>query len=282
MSAWSLEQLNRLNEAEAISVFLSCCNSQRWAESMSQLRPFATLDALLKQAMIAWEASPEEDILEAFSGHAKIGDFSANGSEAASQATQKEQGQVVNANSDTLNDLSRLNQLYLEKFGFIYIVFATGKSATEMLELLQARITNTRNQELSNGAMEQGKITTLRLKQLFKNKNSMKRAPITSHILDLQTGKPASGVAITLSCPKGNQYTATTDDDGRVTVWDKELLLNAGNWTAHFSVQAWFESKQRQSFYSEVSIAFIVGDTSEHYHVPLLINSFGYSTYRGS
>lgn len=110
----------------------------------------------------------------------------------------------------------------------------------------------------------------------------MKKAPITSHILDLQTGKPAIGVTITLTSPEGDLYKAATDDDGRVNVWGRELKLSAGNWKAHFSVQTWFESKRRQSFYHEVTIAFIVGDTSEHYHVPLLIDSYGYSTYRGS
>lgn len=108
------------------------------------------------------------------------------------------------------------------------------------------------------------------------------KTSITSHILDLQKGKPASGVKVTLTSPTNEIFTAKTNDDGRVVTWDKEVNLCTGNWQAHFDIGAWFESNKSDSFYHEVVIAFIVKHTDEHYHIPLLLNSHGYSTYRGS
>jgi len=110
----------------------------------------------------------------------------------------------------------------------------------------------------------------------------MIKAAITSHILDLQNGKPAVGVKVSLTSPEKENFTAVTDDDGRITVWDKELNLYTGNWQAHFDISPWFESNNSDCFYHEVVIAFIVKNTDEHYHIPLLLNSHGYSTYRGS
>lgn len=172
MSTLCIDELNRLGDTEVQSIFLRCCNSHYWAKAMSKLRPFASIDTVIEQASVVWEAAQESDILEAFSGHAKIGDLSVKRGEGASAATKKEQGQVAMAGKTTLDELSHLNRLYFEKFGFIYIVFATGKSAREMLELLQSRIENTREQELINGAIEQSKITNLRLKQLLQKQTA--------------------------------------------------------------------------------------------------------------
>lgn len=108
------------------------------------------------------------------------------------------------------------------------------------------------------------------------------RAPITTHILDLATGRPAAGVSLRLFGPAGQITTGKTDDDGRVNQWDEAFSISPGKYRIEFDVEPYFEAKNSTSFYEDVHIAFRINEPSEHYHVPLLLSAFGYSTYRGS
>ncbi len=108
------------------------------------------------------------------------------------------------------------------------------------------------------------------------------RAPITTHILDLATGRPAAGITLRLFGPEGQITTGTTDDDGRVTSWAHEFSIAAGKYRIEFDVEPYFEARGTTPFYEDVHIAFRIREASEHYHVPLLLSAFGYSTYRGS
>lgn len=112
----------------------------------------------------------------------------------------------------------------------------------------------------------------------------MTRAAITTHILNLSTGTPAAGVKATLTPPEGNTAVAKglTDADGRITQWDTDITLSAGTWSITFTTSSWFEERGEESFYDNVTLSFKVVSTDQHYHVPLLLNAFGYSTYRGS
>lgn len=106
---------------------------------------------------------------------------------------------------------------------------------------------------------------------------------ITTHVLHLGTGRPASGVAVTLYGPEGHSVAhATTNRDGRVNKWSEDFDLVAGEYQLVFRVGDWLEALGGSSFYSSIPIAFRVERPNEHYHVPLLVNAFGYSTYRGS
>ncbi len=108
------------------------------------------------------------------------------------------------------------------------------------------------------------------------------RVPITTHILDLVKGKPAAGIAVSLY--SGDQLISTgqTDTDGRVESWEQTFDITAGKYRLEFDVEPWFTSKGESTFYEDVHISFRVDDTREHYHVPLLLSPYGYSTYRGS
>lgn len=110
---------------------------------------------------------------------------------------------------------------------------------------------------------------------------------ITTHILDLSSGRPAQGVAVTLEVQAGEGWqvlgSGQTDADGRL----KDLLaadfnLTAGVYRLTFRTSDYFAAQGGESFHPEVAISFIVKDTAAHYHVPLLLSPFGYSTYRGS
>ncbi len=117
-----------------------------------------------------WDACLEPDYLEAFSHHPKIGDIDSLKKKFASTATwaSGEQAGVNAADQATLEQLAEGNNLYEEKFGFIFIVCATGKSAAEMLDLLKQRLPNNREDELKIAAAEQHKITLIRLEKLLQ------------------------------------------------------------------------------------------------------------------
>ena len=162
----TLTEFNELPTADAIAALYACCHCQSWAKQVAERRPFTNLEKLLTTANCFWSGAEDEQILEAFSGHARIGDVELLRSRYAGCATQ-EQGQVLQASDAVIQELFRLNVEYETNNGFIFIVCASGKSAEEMLYLLQARMANPRAVELQNGAREQGEITLLRLKKLI-------------------------------------------------------------------------------------------------------------------
>ena len=164
-----LEQLNSLPSDDAEAEFMKCCGSTLWARRMAGQRPFQDLEELLAKADAVWWALDPEDWLEAFSRHPKIGEKKAerDQAEAARRWSEQEQAGTHSADQDTRNSLVELNREYERKFGFIYIVCATGKSADEMLSILKARLQNEAEAELRIAAEEQRRITHLRLQKLL-------------------------------------------------------------------------------------------------------------------
>ncbi|MBD0786637.1 2-oxo-4-hydroxy-4-carboxy-5-ureidoimidazoline decarboxylase [Vibrio sp. Y2-5] len=141
------------------------CTSQKWVSLVKAKMPFNGSSEFKNAAEEAFAELEEQDWLEAFSGHPMIGDISTLQKKYAQgkSLSEKEQGGVKNASDETLQQLLLLNQEYVEKFGFIFIVCATNKSADEMLSLLQERINRTRAQELHQASIEQQKISQIRM-----------------------------------------------------------------------------------------------------------------------
>ncbi|MGP4843016.1 2-oxo-4-hydroxy-4-carboxy-5-ureidoimidazoline decarboxylase [Marinobacter sp. 1Y8] len=164
----SLESLNRMSEAEACATLQTCCAADRWISAMVAARPFASSEALHAQAKMLWPTLTDDDWLQAFDAHPKIGDVTSLKKKYANthNLASGEQSSTAVANETVLQRLKDGNDAYADKFGFIFIVCATGKSADEMLALLEARLPNTRPQEIENAAREQAKITHLRLDKL--------------------------------------------------------------------------------------------------------------------
>ncbi|MBU6953141.1 2-oxo-4-hydroxy-4-carboxy-5-ureidoimidazoline decarboxylase [Hahella sp. HN01] len=169
MSQVTLEQLNAMPEQAAQATFQTCCSSEAWARGMTAARPFADSTSVHETADRIWAGLTEQDYLEAFAGHPKIGDVNSLRAKYAhtKALAAGEQSGVNSADEDTLQRLATGNQAYEEKFGFIFIVCATGKSAAEMLSLLEARLPNARSEEVINAAEEQRKITRIRLEKLL-------------------------------------------------------------------------------------------------------------------
>ncbi len=166
----NLEQLNLLPDLDATKCFEQCCVSEKWIQGMVNARPFASEKEMQFKSKDIWRSCEETDFLQAFSGHPKIGDVASlqEKYQSTSSIAAAEQGLVAQATEQTIQSLAEKNTAYEEKFGFIFIVCATGKSAEEMLTLLVARLPNERGVEINIAAAEQLKITQLRLEKLFK------------------------------------------------------------------------------------------------------------------
>jgi 2-oxo-4-hydroxy-4-carboxy-5-ureidoimidazoline decarboxylase len=164
-----LQRLDGLTADEAARELARCCGSMRWVERMLAARPFGDAARLLAAAEDAWAGLSPDDWREAFAHHPRIGDKDALRARFAStrEWAAGEQAGAMAASEDVLEALARENQAYLERFGYIFIVCATGKSATEMLELLRARLRNDTAAELRVAAAEQARITRLRLEKLL-------------------------------------------------------------------------------------------------------------------
>ena len=165
----TITALNELPAVIARQEFLRCCESVAWASKMLEKRPFRSNEELFEAAAALWAGLKEEDWLEAFAGHPKIGDVKSLAKRFSSirQWASGEQSGVDVATDDVLHRLAEGNTSYEKKFGFIFIVCATGKSADEMLDILNQRFPNERSIELRIAAGEQEKIMKIRLEKLI-------------------------------------------------------------------------------------------------------------------
>ena len=161
----TLEEFNLLNNEDAKNVLLEFCSSKKWVKSMINKRPFIDIEQMLNDSKEVWNRSEEEDLMEAFSSHAKIGDISSIKNKYSK--ARKEQGQIIDADESVIKQLFEMNKTYELKNGFIFIVFATGKTANQIEEILKKRLLNTTEQELVNAAIQQNKITNHRIKIFF-------------------------------------------------------------------------------------------------------------------
>jgi len=109
---------------------------------------------------------------------------------------------------------------------------------------------------------------------------------ITTHVLDLAAGKPGRGIAIELERAEHNVWHlvggGVTDDDGRLRTLTPQGPVAEGTYRIRFQTGPYFHARQQDAFFPVVEIQFAVADGTQHYHVPLLLSPFGFSTYRGS
>ncbi len=164
-----IHRLNTLLRHEAEAELLACCGAHAWAGGMADLRPFKSLDDVLHAADAVWRGLGKDDWLEAFRAHPRIGGTKAEAKQdvQAKGWSQGEQSGVAAASEDTRAALARENDAYFERFGYIFIVCATGKSADEMLAILRSRIGNDPAREIAVAAEEQRQITRIRLEKLL-------------------------------------------------------------------------------------------------------------------
>ena len=161
--------MNSLLSTQAEAEFLKCCGARNWARALTDARPFTDAGALFQEADRIWWSLSGQDWLEAFRAHPKIGESAAaHSAEQARSWSAQEQSGIQDAAAATKAALAAGNQEYEKRFGFIFIVCATGKTSDEMLTILNARLQNDPGTELRLAAEEQRKITRLRLEKLLK------------------------------------------------------------------------------------------------------------------
>jgi 2-oxo-4-hydroxy-4-carboxy-5-ureidoimidazoline decarboxylase len=166
MESW--QRLDLAAPDEARDLLRSCCGASAWIERMVARRPFGSHDALMAAAREEWFGLQRSDWLEAFGHHPKIGDCDSLRQRFARTAhlSEREQAGVDGASQDVLEALAAGNREYERRFGYIFIVCASGKSADGMLQLLRDRLPNSPEVEIIIAAAEQAKITELRLEKV--------------------------------------------------------------------------------------------------------------------
>ncbi len=157
----NLAALDAAPKKPAVADFLRCCGSSRWANEMAAGRPYSTLSELETAADRVWSRCSRKDWEEAFSAHPRIGE------PATGAWSLEEQSGVHRAGDETLRKLAELNLRYAEKFGYTFIVCAAGKSANEILDILERRLENAPENEIREAAEQQRLITRLRLRKLL-------------------------------------------------------------------------------------------------------------------
>jgi 2-oxo-4-hydroxy-4-carboxy-5-ureidoimidazoline decarboxylase len=279
----------------ALASMREVCASADWAAALIARRPYGTLDALLAEADRATAALTDTQLDEAVAGHAPIGD-----PEPADPVAAREQSGVAGAPAALRAQLRDLNRAYLLKFGRVFLLCATGASAEDVCDALRDRLGNGPERERDAVRAELAGINRLRLARLM--------APVptvSTHVLDTSAGRPAVGVGVALAARTGAQApwqelgTRTTDTDGRCAelpalpegTREVRLVFATGPYLlAPPTTQAPASAEAQQDapaprdsgpFFPEVTVAIAVAP-GEHFHVPLLLNPFGYSVYRGS
>ncbi|MBI3006357.1 MAG: 2-oxo-4-hydroxy-4-carboxy-5-ureidoimidazoline decarboxylase [Ignavibacteriales bacterium] len=165
----TLDELNSLSFEAAYVDFQKCCGAKNWVRGIVDRRPFRSSQEVFDSADTIWKDLSSSDWKEAFEHHPTIGDLDGLKQKSAPTAklAEEEQAGIQTATDDVLQRLAERNQEYEEKFGYIFIVCATGKSAEEMLRMLEERLSNHPDQELTIAAEEQRKITKIRLEKML-------------------------------------------------------------------------------------------------------------------
>nr|XP_011469582.1 PREDICTED: uric acid degradation bifunctional protein TTL isoform X2 [Fragaria vesca subsp. vesca] len=322
--------------------FRACCGSTQFAKEMAKASPFSSLEEAVTVARDVWFNKVDvTGWLQAFSAHPQIGHSPPSSSHPTSaQWSKGEQSTAIaTATSSSLQELSQWNARYREKFGFVFLICASGKSTDGILAELKKRYPNRPIVEFEIAAKEQMKITELRLAKLFSTKEKVPstgnvnpsvaakkvedrvsiigghlsassdisavktetptrtRPPITTHVLDISRGSPGAGIEVCLEMWKGHQPhpvfgesttggwvfqgSSTTNSDGRsgqlLSIFD---AVNPGIYRISFNTGKYCPG----GFFPYVSIVFEIRESQklEHFHVPLLLSPFSFSTYRGS
>ncbi|XP_040378006.1 uric acid degradation bifunctional protein TTL isoform X2 [Oryza brachyantha] len=289
--------------------------SRRFAAALAAASPFASLaDARLAARRIWLNEVDVNGWLEAFAAHPAIGTTSSS----VSKWCKEEQSAALSTATDsTAQELAEWNARYREKFGFVFMICASGRTAPEVLAELKRRYENRPIVELEGAAQEELKITELRLAKLFASEavapppvvggpiqsekaagsSNRTRPPITTHVLDVARGSPASGIEVHLEMWKdasappsfNNQDfngwatvgSSVTNNDGRSgQLMDIVDRVAPGFYRISFNTSKYAPS----GFFPYVSIIFEIkkNQTTEHFHVPLLHSPFSFTTYRGS
>ena len=282
-----LDAFNALPEPAAAEALAACCAAGRWVTRLVAGRPYPSAAALHDAAAAEFAELDWPDVLEALDAHPRIGQRVGGGSREAAWS-RGEQAGAARAGETVLGELAEANAAYEARFGFVFLIRASGRSAEEMLAACQERLGHDEPTERPVVRGELAQIVRLRLDKMLDEAGSLESMmpTLSTHVLDTSLGRPAEGVRVHLYRVADGELLAKrlTDADGRIT--GLQLPTKSDEYEEFRLVFATADYFRRQGvaefFYAEAAISFRVGGGLGHYHVPLLLSPFGYSTYRGS
>jgi 2-oxo-4-hydroxy-4-carboxy-5-ureidoimidazoline decarboxylase len=290
-----LEQLNVAPADDFVAALAGIYEHSPWvAGAVAGQRPFASLVSLNDAMAAAVRAAPPAQRLALIELHPDLAGKAARAGNVTA-ASKSEQG---GAGLDRLSDdeyalFAQLSDAYRQKFHIPFIVCVRRHTKESILRQYQRRLQNTRQAELETALNEIFRIAALRLSDRIKAADELPvSGRLSTHVLDNHNGRPAQGVALTLS-ELGDDGTrrvivqAVTNHDGRT---DGPLIggrpIPIGRYELRFEIGRYYASRNvptaDPAFLQSIPIEFFVAEPEGHYHVPLLVTPWSFSTYRGS
>lgn len=290
-----LEQLNAASADEFAAALAGIYEHSPWvAEAVAGQRPFASLKALDAALAAAVLVAPPERRLALIAGHPDLAGRAARAGEMTAESRSEQGG----AGLDRLSEVEyarfhQLNEAYREKFHIPFIVCVRRHTRDSILRQYERRLQNAPDAELETAIGEICRIAALRLHDKVEAADALPVAGrLSTHVLDTHGGRPAEGVVLTL-CELGDDgsrrliVSAMTNHDGRTMaplIGGRPVPI--GRYELRFEVGAWYASRSvplaEPPFLQSVPIEFHIAEPEGHYHVPLLVTPWSFSTYRGS
>jgi len=291
VSRKSLDTVNALDASGFVVAFGGIYEHSSWvAERAAVARPFASITAMAAAMSAAVSAASEAEQLALVRAHPDLaGRAALDGALTVASTNEQSRAGLDRLTQFELDRFTKSNAAYTARFGFPFIIAVKHWGKSHVLAAFDHRLTNTRDQELRTALAEIDKIAFLRLI------DQIQPAPtgrLTTHVLDTARGRPAGGVPVTLygfdrAGERREVKRARTNADGRL---DAPALAGAemevGRYEFDFDAGEYFLANglalTAPSFLDRVPIAFAIANPEAHYHVPLLLSPWSFSTYRGS
>ncbi len=284
----TLDQLNALPPENFVNALIGVFEHAPWvAEAVAPQRPFFTVTALHDALMQAVRAAPPEECVAFLRGHPALSPKALADPGLTSESRSEQGGLGMAALGDRLVRFDSASTAYEARFGYPFIVCVRRQTPAFVLSGLEKRLGHTPEAELAAALTEIGHITRLRLVDRVSGPGMPKTTGhLSSHVLDTARGKAAEGVRIELFREGVRIKEAVTNRDGRT---DEPLLsgepLRIGRYELRFHLGDYYKdwpNAVEPPFYDVVPIGFGVAEPEGHYHLPLLLNAWSYTTYRGS
>lgn len=286
----AIAELDGMARADFVAALSGIFEHSPWvAEAVADCRPFGSLDVLHGAMVAAVAAAGAERQLALLRAHPELagGLARAGGLGAASSAEQAGLG-LDRLEGDEADRFAAANAAYGERFGFPFIIAVRGqKDRAAILAAMERRLGHDRPTEIAAALAEVGKIARFRLEALTGAAAAAGR--LTTHVLDTTLGRPAAGIGFALYRLDGGARLpvaeGATNADGRAArgALLEGAALSAGTYELVFEAGAYLRAAgQGEAFYDAIPIRFVIADPAQHYHVPLILARYGYSTYRGS
>ncbi|GAB4067897.1 2-oxo-4-hydroxy-4-carboxy-5-ureidoimidazoline decarboxylase [Ancylobacter sonchi] len=294
MDAITLAALNAMDAPGFVAALDGIFEHSPWvAEAAAAHRPFPTLAALHEGLMAAVEARPAAGRLALIAAHPDLAGKAARAGAITAESVSEQAGLGLDRLSDAEFDrFEVLNAAYRARFGFPFVICARRQTRDAVLDAFDSRLGNTPDEEVAAALAEIGHITRLRLVERIEGPGAPPTTGrLSTHVLDTHKGGPAAGVKVELyeigASARARLAERVTNTDGRT---DVPLLAGAplriGTYELVFHVGPYYAARDlalpERPFLDRVPIRFSIGEPEGHYHVPLVMTPWSYSTYRGS